>query len=337
MAEKAKLPPIDFAKRHIETDVSTFNAYSALVRLDILLDDAKMLNERLQAVPESAGWTPWGHSISNYYLAGYVTCLEWHARSRLYDLYVFAPESIDPAELKQSVSAASVAQLLSENLTVAHLIAGATNVSSADRYASIFNRIFEAVGSPAKMSGILDEQSVDEVTFGAALSELFVERNSLIHEINWTDIGHLNIRHILSLEDVILLGEKVEAIMKKVEAEITRFARDDFPSLLDADGYPRDEIARLEEAITLTENFIAERIGEGNSNEGLTAAEWRTQCASFRAAISAELDGVRALMIPGQQYHDIRPSIMKTILKQRLTYLTTYRNLFIFDPEDAVV
>src|SRR5262245_40537256 len=96
-------PHIDFANRYAKTACSTLDAFTALWRLDVLLEDLQEMRALLkteEAIVDRKR-RPWfGFEIISYYAIGFVTCLEWHARSRLVDLFAFRPSSIRSDDLK---------------------------------------------------------------------------------------------------------------------------------------------------------------------------------------------------------------------------------------------
>jgi hypothetical protein len=88
----------------------------------------------------------------SFYAVGIVTCLEWHARSRLTDLFSFMPSAIGQDDLKPLANARMMAQMVEHNVSAAQLLGGMTNVASADRYLSIMKRVFESLAVPQKVS-----------------------------------------------------------------------------------------------------------------------------------------------------------------------------------------
>ena len=94
---KAKKPHhhISLAGFHRNTIFPTFNAYIALRRAEDLLEDVEHLALVYSAAEETADrGRISGFAITDYYVVGYVTCLEWHARSRLVDLLTCMPQLI---------------------------------------------------------------------------------------------------------------------------------------------------------------------------------------------------------------------------------------------------
>ena len=90
---------IDFAKDYSREGAHTLTAYAAIFRVQALLEDAETLRKALANVRDSEGPFKWfGLDVISYYTVGFVTCLEWHARARLVDLFNHMPEEIKPED-----------------------------------------------------------------------------------------------------------------------------------------------------------------------------------------------------------------------------------------------
>jgi hypothetical protein len=136
---------VQFATRYGSRTDAFLNAWTAISRLDELIEDARTLKGHLDTVmPEETRWHPWvGAEIISYYAVGFVTCLEWHARSRLVDLLAFKPsaaKSEDLRVLKDKV----ILEMLATNVTIASTVGAATNISSFEDYMGVFSRLFSA-------------------------------------------------------------------------------------------------------------------------------------------------------------------------------------------------
>jgi hypothetical protein len=114
---------VQFATRYGSPTDNYLNAWTALIRLDELIEDAKTLKGHLDTVmPEENRWYPWvGAEIVSYYVVGFVTCLEWHARSRLVDLLTFKPTAAKSEDLRV-VKDKVVLEMLAANVTVASIV-----------------------------------------------------------------------------------------------------------------------------------------------------------------------------------------------------------------------
>jgi hypothetical protein len=76
----------------------TLNAFSAIVRVEVLIDDAERAARAHAISPPYAG-RDFELDIVSYYSVGLVTCLEWHARSRLADPLTYAPDNVTDDDL----------------------------------------------------------------------------------------------------------------------------------------------------------------------------------------------------------------------------------------------
>ncbi|MCM2474793.1 hypothetical protein HGO38_15035 [Rhizobium sp. CG5] len=302
-------PQIDFAKRHIVSQVSTFNAASAIYRLEALIDDAKEVSGLL--TPQQSHKT---FEFVSYYQVGFVTCLEWHAKSRLYDLFVFDPKQISANDVKQGFSDAKLALMISEGLEIPHLIASGSSVSTYESYISTIDRVLTALGAKGEIKNLLG-------TDAQVIEDLYVSRNTLVHEIGIQAIGHPNVRDFSTFKEVLEQGNIVLSLIRGVEAQITAFASEGFPNQLDSAGYPVDEVGTLMTKIRTMEAAISDAIAEGNCAEGLTIDRWTALLAKSNAGLIAELEFIATLDLAGWQYFDVRPSLKAHLLRQRLKYL----------------
>ena len=80
---------VAFAMTYFRGAFRTFNAASALSRMEKLIEEAEDMAARLRDHPLD-GFPFTYHQFPSFYLVGFVTCLEWHARSRLADLLAYA-------------------------------------------------------------------------------------------------------------------------------------------------------------------------------------------------------------------------------------------------------
>lgn len=325
MTNDRPAPAITFANEHITSDISTFDAASAIARLELLLDD----NEEAQRILEpilADRWQPAFFEFVALYQVGFVTCLEWHAKSRLFDLFVFDPATITTNDIRQGLSDNKIMQMVSAKLTVPHLIVSSFNISSIDRYIQLLDRILDALGSEKSTSKIMASVSNSETSAGEILANLYSGRNSLVHEISLRDIGHRNIRDFCDFDEIRSIGKTVLDLIKAVELEITKCAPSDFPNLLDQDGIPicsvdriAQEISTLEIAI-MKEAELEDNFGNFNSND------WNSTIKKSQAYLNSELEFIENLELAGWQYHDIRPKLKAELLERRLLFLKSLAN-----------
>src|SRR5438128_1113626 len=146
---------VEFASRHAGARFKTLTAGTALSRTRSLASDVEALLE-LKADAEQKdirfGSRVSTYEIVSYFAVGFVTCLEWHARSRLVDTMVFQPSSIEKTDVK-GIADVALSQMVAEGATIPHLLGAATNISRIDQYVSVFRRVFEVLkinADPAK-------------------------------------------------------------------------------------------------------------------------------------------------------------------------------------------
>lgn len=330
MADTPKKPHIDFAKRQITSELSTFNTISALHRLDLLIEDAKELDEILSPLLEKR-LAPAFHEFVVYYQVGFVTCLEWHAKSRLFDLLHYYPSLIAPDEIRSSMTNPKILDMATEKLTVPHIIAGSGNVSTLVQYTAIFSRILKSLGSDIGTSQIFGQSTQLGKSTYQLLEELYESRNLLVHEISLNDIGHRNIREFKDLKEIVAIGEALRAAIKSIETQITRFAPNDFPNLLDEDHNAVAKWRVIELKILEKEAHIRKAISEGNCSGDIEVEEWDSLNADARAYIQSEADTILHLNLPGRQYFDARSNLLLALFDRRFQYLEIFEKEVIYE------
>ena len=143
-------PLLDFASRYADPTQDYLNAYMAIARLDMLLEDLTKVRDLLEAEhPKEQRWYPWfGAEIISYYAVGFVTCLEWHAKSRLIDLLTFQPSSLKIEDVKGTISEKLIVQMVARQASVIQLVGASVKVASTEKYFSIIDRVFKGLGLP---------------------------------------------------------------------------------------------------------------------------------------------------------------------------------------------
>ena len=129
-----------------------FNVATALNRLQILSADIGKVDAAINIArereeEEDGDWHRFREiEAFSFYAVGIVTCLEWHARSRLTDLFSFVPSSIEPDDLKPLANARLMAQMVENDVSAAQLLGSMTTVASADKYLGIIKRVYDTLG-----------------------------------------------------------------------------------------------------------------------------------------------------------------------------------------------
>ncbi|OYR18271.1 hypothetical protein [Brucella thiophenivorans] len=310
---------IDFAKRYLTKD-STFTAASAIQRLEELIEDIRDVTKVLQPVLNER-FVPSFFEFTSYYKVGFVTCLEWHAKSRLYDMFCFDPKTIRSDDLKQATSNEKLISMIAEGLTIPHLLAGSMSISTKDSYIAAMDRVLSAIGAQkSHMSSILKKDK-NGTTVGQVLEELYIYRNDLVHEIGLQTIGHQNIRDYTSFEEALDVGERVLGMILALENVLTNAAPVEFPNKLDHSGIPISEVDVLNKLIASMENKIEESVS-ADQDEILPLEAWQDEVSMNRTMRDKELQFIDSINIAGSRYYDTRPYIQAMLLKQRIQYLT---------------
>lgn len=318
---------VAFAQAHFRGVFRTFNAASALFRLEQLVEEAEEMaallrNHPLDRLPLTLPHFP------GYYLVGFVTCLEWHARSRLADLLSHAPDRTSAEDVKAVTEGGKLREMIAARLTVPELVGASANVSSLREYAAIFDRVLEAIvseGSGARASRAIRARDVPGARSAwVELDWLYETRHRMVHEITHEQIGHDALRDTVHIDEAIRVGKLVLTCMREIEGVITAHAPEDFPNLLRPDGYPMPEAERLGSEIEACEASVAvlahARAGEANDS-GLDAILVARATETSRGHVAAELAWLRGFHPAGSRYHNPADDLEVALLRFRLAYL----------------
>ena len=317
-----------FAERYESPVDNYLNAWTAIYRLEELIGDAKTLKGYFDTViPEDTRWYPWvGAEIISYYVIGFVTCLEWHARSRLVDLLSFKPsaaKSDDLRVLKDKV----ILEMLKNNVTIASIVGAATNISSFEDYMAVFSRIFSALDTKLDAFKAIKAECADtgkpwiEECEIKQLEYLYSFRNELVHEIGINRVGHWNVRERWDPDEAIRTGELVHRMMRAIEASITAKMPPGFPNILGADGFPASEWQRLRQELPILEAEVA-RITTVFTEEKIERDEnWQPANAAAADYLDKELHFIDNASMFHYRYGDMREPLRLALIKSRHAYL----------------
>jgi hypothetical protein len=298
---------VEFASRYAGSRFKTLTAGAALWRAETLVDDAEMFLKFKKDAEDKElqfGRRASTYEIISYYVVGLVTCLEWHARSRLVDLLVFRPNSIEASDVKNIATLA----ISPEYLQVFDRLYGALNIGNDLR--GELRKIKSTVHS------YLSEE--DDGTLHYAIDHIFKARNHLVHEIDLSIIGHFSIRDMPTLDDAIDFGRAVVTCIRHIEAIITKNAPSDFPNRLGKDGGPEDEIEKLTQRISELEAELRTKFEE-NSDGPEFWTEAVAACQSARGKEFAFID--QAVFLRPVRHLDMRHSFQIEVLKSRVAFL----------------
>ncbi len=304
-----------------------------MIRLDGLVEEAKTLDQELAPYLEKK-WYPAFFEFSSYYQVGFVTCLEWHAKSRLFDLLDYFPNLIGPEDIKQSLTNPKLLGMASERLTIPHLIARSSRISTLQKYITVFERVLDAIGCKQKLANVLNAERGEEGSNAKVLGELYSARNSLVHEISINDIGHPNIRDFKNLNEVVQIGEIVRDVIQSIETEISKHAPFDFPNLLNPDHDSVTKIEVLARKIREAEEQIRKSLLEDGDDGACSVQDWDSLLQKSHEYIEYETEFIEKLGLPGRQYYDARDTILETLLERRFDYLKLFKQETVGDDDE---
>lgn len=324
MAGRRPDKDVSFSARHSRALFPTLNASSALRRIDDLEVDLERLQTAHDGCAAVQNPRNSGFEACSYYSVAYVTCLEWHARSRLRDFLSFFPDRIQKSDFEK-LSSEAIRQMSAANVTVADLVAAATRISTREQYIEVFERILPALNSSVGSRQILRnaERTADltltavygtEVRDYCSFYSLYEFRNNLVHEIDIGKVGGYTLRDRWSFDQARAYGVMTKDLIQGIEKEISKGAPSEFPNLLDEqlraidpDDLVRDETKEIEQELSeYFEKMTAE-----------TLDRWIQSLKSYRQYHSDEL----ALLQDHQALHPTRYFKPGTWLAQRLAIL----------------
>jgi hypothetical protein len=326
---------VDFASRYSgPSSFPTLNASVALYRAEELIRDAEDLHE-LRVQSEAAniryGSKLRTYEVVSYFAVGFITCLEWHARSRKVDLMRFKPSAIETSDVK-FIEKNALSQMMAANVTVPYLVGAATHVASIADYVEVFERIFKALDISSKPGTLLRNVEAEvrpvepeaSVKIFDVMDNLFQVRNHLVHEIDLAVVGHFSIRDMWDASDAIRFGRAVVTCIKTVEAELMQHAPGDFPNRIDATGYPENEVYKVRGEIARLEGELS-NVFNGDTAYGEEG--WAEALEASQASSGKEIDFIRSAQFLRPVRHlDRREAIELEYLKVRLAYLSLLKS-----------
>jgi hypothetical protein len=320
---------VDFAARFTQSYLPTLNAHTAIWRLEALIIDIERLQEVFEAsqLHDGAPNLGSGFEVLDYFSVGFVTCLEWHARSRLVDLLRHRPESIETNDV-QRLDKAVLVQMTAAAVTLPHIVGAGTKVSSIKEYLAVFDRIFQALVINTKVEATLRAYQIQKyywdenetISLYETIADLFEKRNELVHEVGPNVAAHHSLRERWSLEEALRFGRATLECVKNVESIFTASAPKDFPNLIDKDGTPVDELTRLEKETKLLENAITEELKDDHDS----LLYWRRSTSAYQSYLAKErkfLDSADFLR-PLRQLDFAQP-LRISLLQGRFSFLSS--------------
>lgn len=328
MNQNSSHPYASFASRYADPTHPYLTASMALQRANSLLEDAETVSALLNREhPPEQRWMPWfGAEVVSYYAVGYVTCLEWHARSRVVDLLTFDP-GVRFDDFRGQISDKLIIEMLGQKASVSHLVGASINVPSLDRYFSIMARILGHFGVRASIGDWLTGSAVDATTCWIKpsnieeLEYLFTFRNGLVHEIGSNVMGHFNIRENWNPDEAIRVGKMVASVIQGIEAVFTHILPKGFPNKLDERSYPVDPLENLRDELAELEAIADREIRGGDWQWPGTVELWDSARSAAHAHLAAEEMFIDRAEMLHWRYWDARFPLRLNGLKARMEFL----------------
>lgn len=322
-------PLITFAGKYSNPLFDYLNAGIAIARAEALLEDAKKVSLLLETdCPEHQRWYPWfGAEAISYYAVGYVTCLEWHAKSRLVDLLSFQPSALALDDVQKTITSKLILQMVKQQASVTQLVGAALKVGSFDAYLSVMTRVFKELNFPFTLNDWLTGNAADARVCwvkGSQLKkiyDLFEFRHSLVHEIGISTMGHPNVRDAWTTNDAKSIGELVLSLMCGIEAALTQYAPNLFPNLLSEDRWPVSLADTLKIEYERMDSEINAAVCNTDWNDVSTAEAWQIARSKFSDYMEAEENFISTAGLLHWRYFDARTPLHVRLLRYRIGFL----------------
>ncbi|WP_145984589.1 hypothetical protein [Methylobacterium aquaticum] len=286
-----------YAERYATGSKNHFNAFSALQRARLLWRETQTIIEMFEEEgqkEEHADWYYRGLEIVPYTLVGLATCLEWHARSRLTDLYTFKPEAIDRQSLDGKVHPKVLPEMIKANVSIPQLLGVSFTVGSFVEYVSVFDKLFNVLSLGSEFKRFLKSMNerreslfgddFSQPSYREEIEQLYSARHALVHEIGFsTDFGQTLCQAWSPSRIASICGTVIYTI-EKIENHLTMRAVPDFPNLLTIRGDQVDRAGQLLSLIRSLENDISKQF---ESRPNKSSERWRTSIG-IRQKLDAE-------------------------------------------------
>jgi hypothetical protein len=330
--ERAASRHVTFAERFATAPINRFTAYAALERAQLLRRETQQIQELFQREREAEDSEPWawhGLEVVPYTLVGLVTCLEWHARSRLTDLYTYRPDSIEPSALEGKVPPRVLSQMIKANVSIPQLLGASITVGSPKEYLTVFDSVFDVLAIGAEPSEVIQPPVVEQIgLFGEPvreprtyerLDDLFDTRHALVHEIGEDPRSRRSHCDIWGPPQIVGMCHTVISVIRAIERVLTELAPSDFPNLLTEHFYPVDERSQLAESIRKLEDQIDNDI---SSRQPEAQGRWATALGTARQSIDQHERLFEDRGLFEQRYVGQTNGLSRSALRSRLALLT---------------
>ena len=322
-------PLIAFAGTYSDPLFDYLNAFVAMERLETLLHDLDHVAGLLEAnCPQEQRWAPWvGAEAISFYAVGYVTCLEWHAKSRLVDLLNYKPSAIRLSDVQKTITDKLVVQMVAKQASVTQLVGAGLKIGSLDVYFSVMSRLFDELEIPCSVRDWLTGEAqvaaacwIQPDTF-TRLSDLFEFRHILVHELGIHTMGHPNVRDAWWPDEARLNGRLVASLMTGIEAALTRFAPALFPNLLRQDRRPVGHASALQREFERIDALADAAIIQHYADDERTASAWTDGRSAFALYAAAEEKFIDQAGMLHWRYFDARAPLRIRMLRYRIEFL----------------
>lgn len=332
-------PLIAFADRYGDPSLDYLNAYMAIARLEVLLEDLGGITRLLERdMPVEKRWAPWfGAEIMSYYAVGFATCLEWHAKSRLVDLLTFRPSALRLADVQKTIGDKIIVQMVAKQASVIQLVGAALKVSDLRAYLGVIERVFKELEVPCSvvdwLAGQTDDATVCWLRPGqlGEVSRMFEFRHALVHEIGIATMGHPNVRDSWSPKEARHIGRIVCSLMSGIEAAFTRYAPRLFPNLLTEERYPIGSAEQLKEELSRLDGIVDAHILSDEWKNDRTADDWKAARSKFSEYLEAEENFVSSAGMLHWRYFDARTPLRVKLISYRISFLSDLLSNFASD------
>lgn len=253
--------------------------------------------------------------------------LEWHARSRLIDLFRYKPSAVKVDDLRGQVTDKVLAQLMSKNASVASLIGATISVGSFPKYMAIIRRVFVDLSIPIGPYEWLKSDAEPGLPWVTAsqfeeLERLFEFRNTLVHEMNLNVVGHPNIRDSWSPDTALAAGELVLSTMRGIEAAFTQHGPRGLPNILAATGEPENPLPLLEQELRALEarvDQLAQTVEWGDVDRA--QCDWQEAVRLAGQSYKADMHFVESAGFLHSRYIDLKTPLKLQLASARVAYL----------------
>lgn len=269
-----------------------------------------------------------GFEVVPYTLVGLATCLEWHARSRVTDLYTYKPESIEPDILTKKVPSRVLAQMIKANVSIPQFLGANFTVGSTQDYLSVFSDVFRVLGIGQKPDQAIQPPIVEQVgLFGdpihqprvrERLDELFATRHALVHEIGQNATATRSHCEIWKPQNIIGMCHTVLSTINALERVLTAHAPPAFPNLLTVHGFPVDERDRLAASIKEVETSIGAEIALRHPD---TQALWQAALREAHSSVATHETLFEERRLFQKRHVGRANALSRSALQHRLTLL----------------